>query len=131
MSRKITFKGDGKEITFQKFNPYHDSRGRFTSANGATSFTYAPGKSKAHDKAIQRQKAQAEADDAGLYSLRVHDTDGSVYEYEEGDMDRIRSIAGESANQGLKMEVFAHPVDREAGIGRKDIPIDLNGKVKI
>lgn len=37
-----------------KFNPYHDSRGRFASANSASSFTYAPGKSKAHDLAIQR-----------------------------------------------------------------------------
>ena len=39
-----------------KFNPYHDSKGRFASANSATSFTYAPGKSKAHDLAIQREK---------------------------------------------------------------------------
>lgn len=39
-----------------KFNPYHDSRGRFSSADGATSFTYAPGKSKAHDMAIAREK---------------------------------------------------------------------------
>ena len=39
-----------------KFNPYHDARGRFASANSATSFTYAPGKSKAHDRAIEREK---------------------------------------------------------------------------
>lgn len=43
-----------REVT--KFNPYHDSRGRFATASGATSFTYAPGKSKAHDLAIQREK---------------------------------------------------------------------------
>ena len=40
----------------EKFNPYHDSRGRFATADGATSFTYAPGKSRAHDLAIQREK---------------------------------------------------------------------------
>lgn len=40
----------------EKFNPYHDSRGRFTSAGTAASFTYAPGKSKAHDLAIAREK---------------------------------------------------------------------------
>ena len=39
-----------------KFNPYHDSRGRFTTPTGATQFTYAPGKSKAHDNAIAREK---------------------------------------------------------------------------
>lgn len=39
-----------------KFNPYHDRLGRFTSAGTAASFTYAPGKSKAHDLAIAREK---------------------------------------------------------------------------
>lgn len=39
-----------------KFNPYHDSRGRFTSAGNATSFTYAPGRSRAHDNAIVRER---------------------------------------------------------------------------
>lgn len=46
-----------KPIT--KFNPYHDSRGRFASANRYTSFTYSPGKSKAHDKAIAREKIKS------------------------------------------------------------------------
>lgn len=43
-------------IEISKFNPYHDSRGRFSTADAATSFTYAPGKSKAHDNAIAREK---------------------------------------------------------------------------
>lgn len=43
-----------------KFNPYHDARGRFSSSNGYSSFTYAPGKSKAHDLAIQRQKQRSQ-----------------------------------------------------------------------
>lgn len=49
-----------KSCTFfdeiEKFNPYHDRLGRFASAGGAASFTYKPGKSKAHDLAIQREK---------------------------------------------------------------------------
>ena len=48
-------------VDFLKFNPYHDSRGRFASANGAASFTYAPGKSKAHDMAIAREKERMAA----------------------------------------------------------------------
>lgn len=43
-------------IEVLKFNPYHDARGRFTTPTGATQFTYAPGKSKAHDLAIAREK---------------------------------------------------------------------------
>lgn len=44
-------------VEIEKFNPYHDARGRFASAGGATSFTYAPGKSKAHDNAIARAQS--------------------------------------------------------------------------
>lgn len=44
-----------------KFNPYHDNRGRFSSANSAASFTFAPGKSKAHDLAIQRERERHQA----------------------------------------------------------------------
>lgn len=43
-----------------KFNPYHDRLGRFTTSNGYTSFTYSPGKSKAHDNAIAREKNKRE-----------------------------------------------------------------------
>lgn len=47
--------------TILKFNPYHDSRGRFTGPGSATSFTYAPGKSRAHDLAIEREKKRTAA----------------------------------------------------------------------
>lgn len=46
----------------EKFNPYHDAKGRFASADGAVSFTYAPGKSRAHDLAIAREKKRHEDD---------------------------------------------------------------------
>ena len=49
----------------EKFNPYHDSKGRFATANSHTSFTYAPGKSKAHDLAIAREKERAAAAGGG------------------------------------------------------------------
>lgn len=44
-----------------KFNPYHGKDGRFASAGNHTSFTYAPGKSKAHDMAIAREKERQAA----------------------------------------------------------------------
>jgi len=60
---KITFqKSHGDMIQFVKFNPYHDRFGRFTSASSAASFTYSPGKSKAHDKAIARAKDKHKAE---------------------------------------------------------------------
>lgn len=51
-----------------KFNPYHGADGRFSSANGATSFTYSPGKSKAHDNAIQREKDRAKGGNDAMQS---------------------------------------------------------------
>jgi hypothetical protein len=49
------------EVEVNKFNPYHDERGRFATADSHASFTYAPGKSKAHDLAIAREKERAGA----------------------------------------------------------------------
>lgn len=48
-------------VEVEKFNPYHDNKGRFASASGYASFTYAPGKSKAHDNAIAREKERQAA----------------------------------------------------------------------
>ena len=48
----------------EKFNPYHGKDGRFSSASGGASFTYAPGKSEAHDLAIARANAQDKVDAA-------------------------------------------------------------------
>lgn len=53
-------------VEVEKFNPYHDRRGRFSQANGAASFTYRtkdPGKQHWADNAIAREK---ERDAAGL-----------------------------------------------------------------
>lgn len=48
-------------VEVEKFNPYHDAKGRFSTADGYASFTYAPGKSKAHDLAIAREKERTSA----------------------------------------------------------------------
>ena len=47
---------DNDFAELEKFNPYHDQLGRFTSGSGASSFTYKPGASKAHDAAIANEK---------------------------------------------------------------------------
>lgn len=98
----------------EKFNPYHDSKGRFSSANGAASFTYAPGKSKAHDLAISREKERyaammpSEAQEKTLKSIenktrnlkkeqfRVVDRDGNVVMQKQGDKDSVSYKVGEA-----------------------------------
>ena len=77
-------KNAGKAQTFNdiaKFNPYHGPDGRFTTGGAATSFTHSPGKSKAHDNAIAREKerhANAKLQEAkkknGIVDVGLSDT---------------------------------------------------------
>ena len=83
----------------RKFNPYHDSRGRFASSNSAASFTYAPGKSTAHDKAIQRAKEEAEAG-KGFKGTLYHGSPAT--DIEEFDIER----AGANTSSGEKLIYF-------------------------
>ena len=50
-------------VELEKFNPYHDRLGRFSTADGAASFTYKPGQGAMYDNAIAREK---ERDKQGL-----------------------------------------------------------------
>lgn len=89
-----------------KFNPYHDRLGRFASGGTASSFTYKPGASTAHSKAIEREKQKA--------SAIGHDEDsgkgfkGTLYhgspnkDIKEFDMSR----AGQNTSSGEKLLFF-------------------------
>ena len=84
-----------------KFNPYHDNKGRFASADSATSFTYAPGKSTAHDAAIQREKdAHAAEAGKGFKGTLYHGSPAT--DIEEFDMSR----AGANTSSGEKLLFF-------------------------
>lgn len=84
-----------------KFNPYHDSKGRFASEDSATSFTYAPGKSTAHDAAIQRAKdAHEAASGKGFKGTLYHGSPAT--DIEEFDMSR----AGSNTSSGEKLLYF-------------------------
>ena len=95
-------------VTFEdilKFNPYHDQRGRFASAGSAVSFTYTPGKSQAHDKAIQREKDRSDTEDdaptgKGFKGTLYHGSPSS--DIEEFDIAR----AGANTSSGEKLIFF-------------------------
>ena len=53
----IIFKNGIATVAVFKYNPYHDSRGRFSSSNGAASFSLAGG--RAGKMAIEREKEKA------------------------------------------------------------------------
>lgn len=85
----------------EKFNPYHDSKGRFATSNGAASFTYKPGASTAHTKAIEREKAKAEAETGkGFKGTLYHGSPNT--DIEEFDMSR----AGQNTSSGEKLLFF-------------------------
>lgn len=68
-----------------KFNPYHDEKGRFAPADRAASFTYAPGKSKAHDLAIAREKERQAGAAGSGGSAEVHSPKPGKITYESED----------------------------------------------
>ena len=82
-----------------KFNPYHGKDGRFASADAATSFTYAPGKSTAHSKAIERAK-EADGEEKGFKGTLYHGSPSK--DIEEFDMER----AGKNTSSGEKLLFF-------------------------
>ena len=102
----IAKSGDTAQSTqdIHKFNPYHGPDGRFTTSGGATSFTYRPGASKAHDLAIAREKertAAAAASDGGKQKIAEAET-------------RIKSMLKDGADvklEGMDPECAADAVE--------------------
>lgn len=111
-----------------KFNPYHGRDGRFASAGAATSFTFAPGKSRAHDLAIERHKermaaiAPTAAQDKTLKGIesrtrnlkkeqfRVVDRDGNVVMQKQGDKTSVSYSIGEARdNFPGNVTIHNHP----------------------
>lgn len=112
----------------EKFNPYHDRLGRFTSAGSESSFTYAPGKSTAHDKAIERHKermaavAPTEEQEKTLKGIesrtrnlkkeqfRVVDREGNVVMQKQGDRTSVSYSVGEARdNFPGNVTIHNHP----------------------
>ena len=90
-------------VTFDeilKFNPYHDRLGRFASSDSAVSFTFSPGKSKAHDKAIEREKEKDKDTGKGFKGTLYHGSPNA--DIEEFDLSR----AGTNTQTGEKLIFF-------------------------
>ena len=112
----------------RKFNPYHGPDGRFTTSGAASSFTFAPGKSRAHDLAIARQKEKmaaimpTEAQSKTLKQIetrtrnlkkeqfRVVDRDGNVIMQKQGDKNSVSYKVGEARdNFPGNITIHNHP----------------------
>lgn len=86
--------------TIEKFNPYHGKDGRFTSSDSAASFTYKPGASTAHDKAIEREKEKHNQSSKGFKGTLYHGSPST--DIKEFDMKR----AGQNTSSGEKLLFF-------------------------
>lgn len=85
----------------EKFNPYHDKRGRFTTSSGYASFTYSPGKSKAHDLAIQREKERTAGSGKKQLTVNQVETTAGVIDMPKLTGDRA-SEAEEARKKAIK-----------------------------
>ena len=83
-----------------KFNPYHGKDGRFTSSRSAASFTYKPGASTAHSKAIEREKEKDSQEGKGFKGTLYHGSPST--DIKEFDMKR----AGQNTSSGEKLLFF-------------------------
>lgn len=128
LNGKTVAKTFNEILDIEKFNPYHDRLGRFTSAGSETSFTYAPGRSNAHDKAIERHKermaaaAPTEAQEKTLKGIesrtrnlkkeqfRVVDREGNVVMQKQGDKNSVSYSVGEARdNFPGNITIHNHP----------------------
>ena len=100
-----------EEIT--KFNPYHGADGRFASADGAASFTYAPGRSKAHDMAIAREKDRQMTAAAGAVAKDL------VAKAKEKEPALTKTLQGCAAEAGGEMVGLDYAVKGEGSLTRK------------
>ena len=82
-----------------KFNPYHDKLGRFSNSGSAASFTYKPGASTAHTKAIENEKAKSGESKAFKGTLYHGSPNKNI---EEFDM----KYAGKNTSSGEKLLFF-------------------------
>ena len=101
-----TGNGRGVAKTYEnlrKFNPYHDSRGRFSTSNGYASFTTRtkdPKKQHMADLAVQREKErQAKLDAAAKPKINV-DAHG-FKDYDEADYHQLYNGSGYYKQQKL------------------------------
>ena len=86
-------------VKIEKMNPYHGRDGRFTTAQAATSFTYKPGASTAHDRAIEREK-ERNGETRSFKGTLYHGSPAT--DIEEFDMNR----AGQNTSSGEKLLFF-------------------------
>lgn len=109
------------DLIIEKFNPYHDSKGRFTSSGTAASFTYAPGKSKAHDLAIAREKertanAAGAIKDGGKERIAAAETKlkAMLKDGAEVNLNGVDPELAESTVKSVQMVIDRYPTVKDA-----------------
>ena len=104
-------KNSNKLYDIEKFNPYHDKLGRFSTSGGAASFTYKPGKGKMYDNAIEREKERTSKMDDGAKTTpkqatneepkKPSDPHSFDKDYVRNEVERLKQASQEEKNSFL------------------------------
>ena len=108
------------------FNPYHDAKGRFTTANGASFFTFSPGKSAAHNKAIEKEKSRVPAMTMEEY-LSAQGVGGAFSDFM---LDKLRMPHGLTARQEKQFHKEADAAREKYFAKREKAIAEYKEKVK-
>lgn len=96
-------------VEVEKFNPYHDARGRFTTAGGGGKFYATPGKSKAHDNAIAREKERKANAVGGRQSLSDEGKEAYDLEMENAtQFEAYYALENGTTKESLAYQMYVH-----------------------
>ncbi len=133
--RIVFYKSDGGAIVFfRKYNPYHDRRGRFASANGGA-FLYSPSQIRYRNKKPSKQLTGPGKGDKIKSSQKVRLPDGTATQLTAGTtITKIRVFAGKGTNKPIRdvkrlRKTYGSPESEWKKV-RGDGYIDINGESK-
>ena len=107
----------GYDVIVEKFNPYHGPDGRFSTADGAASFTYKPGQGKMYDNAIAREKERQAAGGTAKITAAEDQIKGVLKEGAVVKLEGMDPEMADSTAKAISSVIDKYPSTKDAFAG--------------